>query len=181
MMIDSIEDQDSLINLYDSLPSTASFLSSTIMRRLFALRTTRRARRLETLQSCQLALYELRDLVGIESLIPEFSAISKGIKHEIESWERPVEFRGLRHPDAGGALLKKHNNMMKMGQYAKVPFNKAKGDTAVVHKEFGLPMCADSSRPRTKAWCIHEDMELTLETFKDHLYAQNIDPCGRRV
>lgn len=144
MLIENINDKQTLISLFDSLPSTASALSTITLRKLFTLLNGERTTRLETLDQCKQTLYELRDIIGIDSKVLNFEELEASLNEAIKVTLRPVEFRGLRHPDAGRTLLKKKYRYQDK----------------------------DKDRNELCEWWNRDDF--TVERFKDELYAQQL-------
>lgn len=107
MTIENLQDHDSLVALYDSLPSSDAFLKRLLLYRIFDTLRQRNAKHIETLRQCREAVYEMRDILGMEILLPKFQALVDQIDVEMRINERPVEFRGLTHPEQSGTRLKK--------------------------------------------------------------------------
>lgn len=113
MTIENLEDSESLIALFDALPSTNLTIRDFLLVRIFRVLATERLDRIETLRACREAALEMRDLLGVERLFNTFQGILDSVDSEIAKQERKVVFRGLTHPSQGRTMLKKGHRKLQ--------------------------------------------------------------------
>lgn len=171
LTIESITELESLVALYDSLPSTSETVRDVLLRRIFLVLNQERVQRLETLNSCRLAVFELRDLTGVESLVAKYQGIADGIDEELALTERPVEFRGLSHPSQGRTMLKKENMRERAGSTSPKPPSRRHQAN---QPDAPITLSPSEAHEAARIMWSGQNDEVCLRTFKNNLYLQQL-------
>lgn len=170
ILSENITELDSLVALYDSLPSTSSTFKNLLVNRILVTLRAERAHRLETLIQCRAAVFELRDVLGVESLLPKFTALAQGLEKEIRMAERPVEFRGLAHCSQTQTFFKKSNMREQQGSTSPKGYSRRQRENFTKESATRDILEDDSSE---HLW-LRRDGKVCLSTFMDNLYSQQL-------
>lgn len=173
LTVESITDTDTLVALYDSLPSMSDTMRDLLLHRIFKDLHEARIRRLETLRECLLAVFELRDWTGDEVLSSRFQALVDGVNEEIDLSEQPVEFRGLRHPSQGRTMLKKENMRERAGSTSPKSLSKRYLENMQNVRAKGLT--SDAHAAAKQMWN-DSNGQVCLKMFMHNLYQQQLAP-----
>lgn len=180
LTIENVRDYDSLVALYDSLPSTSADLAAFLLGRIFEVLKSDRIHRLETLQACRQAVFEMRDILGIESLVPKFQGIIQDIDEEVKGLERAVEFRGLTHPKQGLTGIKKASMRdkrdflpLRSGRRQSM-IGIAKSDNTVDDLSRESSTTTEESASKVRKLWVQDNGQFCVSTFMDNLYQQQL-------
>ena len=160
MTIEHLKDFESLVALFDALPSTDATIRNLLLYRIFDALQDDRNVHVRVLRECRDAVLELRDLLGMESKVLRFKLITDSIDEELARQERPLDFRGLTHPRQGQTMLKK----ARMKSHQKITSRRAMENTG---------HCSPDNASLPKLW-LTKDGKISLEVFKDNLYRQQL-------
>lgn len=174
MTIEMIHDYQTLVSLYDSLPLSADSLRQLLLQRIFSDLRCQRLQRRETLSQCRDAVHEMRDLLGLEGLVPKFQTILDDIESEVRLAEKPVEFRGLTHPEQGQTRLKKQYLQTHLLNSKVAVNSRRQKENSMTTMEMDLTADRSRSKEHRAAW-LPPDTHFTIADFKDRLYREQLD------